>query len=68
MQSKVALKTADHGMAQKWLDILNKLKTKQTVKRKDLREFVDQGILESANVLKDPRVRLVLSTSSNADA
>lgn len=67
MQSKVALKTADHGMAQNWLDILNKLKTKQTVKRKDLREFVDQGILESANVLKDPRVRLVLSTSSNAD-
>ena len=43
MQSKVALRTADHEMAQNWLDVLKKLKTKQTVKKKDLREFVDLG-------------------------
>jgi hypothetical protein len=67
MQSKVALRSADHETAQKWLEVLGKLKTKQTVKRKDLRDFVDFGIAESINVLKDPRVRLVLSTSSNAD-
>jgi hypothetical protein len=66
-QTRVATGQGDVEQARKWLSVRDKLKSRNTVSRKELRAFIDLGIEEGGVVLKDPRVRLVVSTSNNAD-
>jgi hypothetical protein len=52
---------------QKWLDILKTMTACEWVERDEKRWFVEYGINETEKVLRDPTVRIVLTTCNNAD-
>lgn len=66
-QSRLRTKSGEWQQAEKWLEVKNKMESYEHIGIKDLRTFVEMGMAESTYVLKDPNVRLVISTSSNAD-
>ncbi|CZR63032.1 uncharacterized protein PAC_12929 [Phialocephala subalpina] len=66
-KSRVDNKIGDTKQAQDWLDTHEKIKNGLSIGRKEAKDFVNVGMLESAAVLKQERVRLVVSTCNNAD-